>query len=37
VKTQRRLDRGDAPKPLNEALTVAIGMIAGHVIQSAQY
>jgi len=34
---QRRLDRGEAPQPLDEALNTAMDMVAGDVIQSTHW
>jgi chromosome partitioning protein len=36
-ENQRRLDRGDAPQPLDEALTAAMDMTAQDVIQSTHW
>ena len=36
-ENQRRLDRGDAPQPLDEALTAAMDMTARDVIQSTHW
>lgn len=37
VENQRRLDRGDAPQPLDEALSAAMKMTARDVIQSTHW
>jgi len=37
VENQRRLDRGDPPLPLDEALSAAMEMTAGDVIQSTHW
>ncbi|WIY27825.1 AAA family ATPase [Parasedimentitalea psychrophila] len=37
LENQRRLDRGDPPQPLDEALTAAMDMTAGDVIQSTHW
>jgi chromosome partitioning protein len=37
LENQRRLDRGDAPQPLDEALTAAMDMTAADVIQSTHW
>jgi chromosome partitioning protein len=37
VENQRRLDRGDAPQPLDEALSAAMDMTAQDVIQSTHW
>ncbi|MVO18532.1 AAA family ATPase [Parasedimentitalea huanghaiensis] len=37
VENQRRLDRGDAPQPLDEALNAAMDMTARDVIQSTHW
>ncbi|QAX32082.1 AAA family ATPase [Leisingera sp. NJS204] len=37
MENQRRLDRGDAPQPLDEALDAAMEMTAGDVIQDTHW
>jgi len=37
MENQRRLDRGDAPQPLDEALSAAMDMTAGDVIQPTHW
>ncbi|WP_164661996.1 AAA family ATPase [Tropicibacter sp. Alg240-R139] len=37
IENQRRLDRGDAPQPLDEALSAAMDMTAQDVIQSTHW
>ncbi|TLP54967.1 chromosome partitioning protein [Parasedimentitalea maritima] len=37
IENQRRLDRGDAPQPLDEALNAAMDMTARDVIQSTHW
>ncbi|SIT86842.1 AAA family ATPase [Pontibaca methylaminivorans] len=37
AENQRRLDRGEAPQPLDEALDAALGMRAGDVIQTTHW
>lgn len=37
IENQRRLDRGDPPQPLDEALSAAMDMTAGDVIQSTHW
>ncbi len=37
IENQRRLDRGDAPQPLDEALSAAMDMTARDVIQSTHW
>lgn len=37
AENQRRLDRGDAPQPLDEALDAALEMTAGDVIQKTHW
>jgi chromosome partitioning protein len=37
IENQRRLDRGDAPQPLDEALSAAMDMTSADVIQSTHW